>query len=101
MCLMLLLLLLVSRAVGVLPLALLHNIWSPNHLTSRDLAIIWCGSSRGEGGAGGRGIGAEPRATKFDGAIGLEDGAEGISERMCAALRSAVIREAAQGQRSQ
>ncbi|GAX80869.1 hypothetical protein CEUSTIGMA_g8304.t1 [Chlamydomonas eustigma] len=41
LCLTLIVLLLVSRALGVVPMALLHNMWSPVRLTNTDLFIIW------------------------------------------------------------
>lgn len=35
-------LLLASRALAVVPMALLHNIWGEVKLSPRDLVIIWC-----------------------------------------------------------
>lgn len=38
----LLVLLLVGRALYVVPLALLHNVWSPEQLSARDIVVVWC-----------------------------------------------------------
>ena len=44
----LLVLLLVSRAFGVIPMALLHNVWGSSRLSNTDLFIIWwSGLTRG------------------------------------------------------
>jgi hypothetical protein len=41
LCFMLLVLLVVSRALGVIPMALLHNLWGTPRLSNSDLFIIW------------------------------------------------------------
>ncbi|KAG1663546.1 hypothetical protein FOA52_003174 [Chlamydomonas sp. UWO 241] len=41
MCVMLVFLLLTSRALAVVPMAMLHNLWGAVPLTPRDLVIIW------------------------------------------------------------
>lgn len=40
----LLVLLLFGRALYVVPFALLHNMWSPEQLSPRDIVVVWCAS---------------------------------------------------------
>ncbi len=42
----LLVLLLLGRVLYVVPFALLHNMWSPEQLSPRDIVVIWCVSGR-------------------------------------------------------